>query len=261
MKIIDLNDENKDLVSLCLEDWSSDAKEAGCKRREWIERLRGRGLRIKLAVDEEGKIGGMIQYLPIEQSLVDGADLYMIHCIWVHGHKEGRGNFQKHGMGKALLTAAEKDAQALGAKGMAAWGLWLPFWMKASWFKKHGYRKADRHGITVLMWKPFTDDAKPPKWYPRIRTLPDLIPGKVNITAFVNGWCLAQNLVYERAKRAAAAFGAKVIFQEIDTFERCHVAEWGISDAVLIDNKPIQKGPPPSYEKICKAIARRLKNL
>ena len=38
----------------------------------------------------------------------------------------------KRGMGKALLAAAEEDARALGTKGMAAWGVWLPSWMKAS---------------------------------------------------------------------------------------------------------------------------------
>ena len=108
----------------------------------------------------------MIQYGPIEHSIVDGAGLYFVYCIHVHGYKQGRGNFQRHGMGTALLAAAEEDARALGAKGMAAWGVWLPFWMKASWFKKHGYRKADRQGISVLLWKPFTDDAKPPRWLP-----------------------------------------------------------------------------------------------
>lgn len=53
-------------------------------------------------------------------------------------------------MGTALLSAAEKDARRLGARGMAAWGVWLPFWMKASWFKQHGYRKADRQGLAML---------------------------------------------------------------------------------------------------------------
>ena len=33
---------------------------------------------------------------------------------------------------------------------MAAWGLALPIWMRASWFKKHGYRKADRRGFATL---------------------------------------------------------------------------------------------------------------
>lgn len=32
--------------------------------------------------------------------------------------------------------------------------------MKASWFKKQGYRKADHQGMAVLLWKPFTDVAE-----------------------------------------------------------------------------------------------------
>ena len=261
MKIVDLPDEKKELFCLCLEDWSAEAKEAGPKRRQWLDRSQQHGLRAKLAVDDHGVEGGMIQYGPIERSHVDGTGLYFVHCIHVHGYKQGRGNFQRRGMGQALLAAAEQDARQLGAQGMAAWGVWLPFWMRASWFKKHGYRKADRHGISVLLWKPFHDDAQPPRWFPRTRKLPEPIPGKVNVTAFVSGWCLAQNLVYERARRAAAELGDKVAFREIDTSERSAVVEWGVSDAVLVDGKNLQKGPPPSFEKIRAAIAKRARGL
>jgi hypothetical protein len=82
----------------------------------------------------------------------------------------------------------------------------------------------------------------------------------VNITAFTNGWCLAQNFVYERAKSAAAEFGDKVVFQDIVTSARSAVAEWGVSDAVFIDGKNVQKGPRPSYEKIPKIIAKRIRD-
>ena len=37
------------------------------------------------------------------------------------------------------------------------------------------------------------------------------------VTAFVNGWWQAQNIVRERARGAAAEPGEKVIFQKIDT--------------------------------------------
>ena len=261
MEIIDLSEEHKDLFCLCLEDWSDDAREAGPKRRQWLDRMLPLGLRAKLAVDDDGVVGGMIQYAPIERTFVDGEGLYFIHCIHVHGYKQGRGNFQKRGMGKALLAAAEEDARGLGAIGMAAWGVWLPFWMKASWFKKHGYRKADRQGLSVLLWKPFTNDAQHPRWFPKTRKLPEPIPGKVNVTAFSSGWCLAQNLVYERAKRAAAELGDKVVVQEIDTSERAAVAEWGYSEEVLVDGRTVQRGPPPSYEKVRKIIAKRIKRL
>ncbi len=262
MKIIDLSDEHEKLYFLCLEDWSEEIKEAGDHKENWYNRMKDKGLRVKLALDDGGEVGGMIQYTPIEQSFAEGTDLYLINCIWVHGHKEGRGNFQKRGMGKALLQAAEDDARALGAKGIAAWGIPLPFWMKASWFRKHGYTRVDKQGFLgqVLLWKPFTDGAIPPKWL-RQKKQPEVTPGKVTVTAFLNGWCPAQNMVFERARRAASEFGDKVVFQPINTFDRDTFLEWGISDALFVDGKQVRTGPPPSYEKIKNAIAKKMKRL
>jgi GNAT superfamily N-acetyltransferase len=260
MKIIDLIEEHKKLYFVCLEDWSEEVKEAGNHKEIWFNKMKDKGLRVKIALDERGEVGGMIQYVPIENSLIEGNDLYFINCIWVHGHKKGRGNFQNKGMGKALLRVAESDAKALGAKGMAAWGIWPPFWMKASWFKKQGYRKVDRIGIQVLLWKPFTDDAVSPRWI-REKKRPEISHGKVTVTAFLNGWCPAMNMTFERAKRAASEFGDKVVFREINTFDRKVFLEWGISDALFIDDRQVKTGPPPSYEKIKKLIAKRVKKL
>lgn len=259
MNIVDLTEEYRELFAICLEDWSEEAREAGDRRARWVERFLGKGLRAKLALDDRGEVGGMIQYLPIEHSTAAGAGLYFIPCIWVHGHQQGRGNFQGHGMGGALLEAAEADARALGAKGMAAWGLWLPVWMKASWYKKHGYRAADRQGLMVLLWKSFAEEARPPRWHPKGKKLPKPAPGKVNVTAFVNGWCMAGNLATERARRAAQELGDRVVYREIDTSQPGAIAALGFSDALFIDGKAIRTGPPPSYEKIRSIIARRIK--
>jgi len=163
-------------------------------------------------------------------------------------------------MGKALLQAAEQDAAAKGAKGIAAWGISLPFWMKASWFKKRGYKKVDKQGMMVLLWKQFADDAVSPKLIPE-KKQPEKIPGQVTVTAFKNGWCSVQNMVFERAKRAAAELGEKVVFREIDTSDRNVFMEWGIADALFIDNKQVRTGPPPSFEKIRSKIARRVKKI
>jgi N-acetylglutamate synthase-like GNAT family acetyltransferase len=95
-----------------------------------------------------------IAFLCFEHSFVDGKDLYFIPCIWVHGYKQGRGSFQRRGMGKALLKAAEEDIKNRGARGIAAWGVSLPFWMKASWFKKQGYKKVDKKGSGYFSGNP-----------------------------------------------------------------------------------------------------------
>lgn len=260
MNVIDLSAEHEPLFHVCLEDWSDEIREAGDHKKVWCGKMAGRGLRVKLAVDDDGRVGGMIQYLPIEFAPVLGADLYFVACIWVHGHKQGRGNFQKRGMGKALLHAAETDVQQLGSKGLAAWGLWIPVWMKAAWFKRQGYKKADRDGLRVLLFKPFAEDAVAPKWIRR-RKRPESVPGQVTVTALKNGWCPGQNIAFERAKRAAACFGERVVFREIDTFDRQVFLEWGIADALFIDDKEVATGPPPSYDRIHKLIAKRVRKL
>jgi len=258
MKVIDLTDEHKELYFVCLEDWSPELPEAGDHKRIWYDAMKEKGLRVKLALDDSGNVGGMIQYAPVERSWLEGHGLYFIYCIWVHGHKQGRGDFQKRGMGKALLQAAEDDAKSLGAKGMAAWGMAIPVFMRASWFRKHGYRKADKIGMQILLWKPFADDAVAPKWI-REKKKPETAPGKVTVTAFIDGWCPAVNMAVERAKRAVSEFGGKVNFQAVNTLDRDIFLDWGISDALFINGKEVRTGPPPSFNKIRKKIARQVK--
>lgn len=260
MDVIDLDSEHERLYFQCLEDWSEEMKEAGDHKERWYDRMKNRGLRAKLARDENGAVGGMIQYLPIEEHHLQGEDLHLILCIWVHGYKKGRGNFQKRGMGKALIRAAEEDSRAMGKKGIAAWGVALPFFMRASWFKKRGYKPVDRDGIMVLLWKPFSEDAVPPRWVRR-KKKPGKIAGKVTVSAFVNGWCPAQNLSFERARRAAEQFGDKVLFQQYDTLDRDVFEEWGISDGLFVDGKKVRTGPPPSFEKIKGLIEQRVRKL
>ncbi|HBA35853.1 MAG TPA: hypothetical protein DCZ12_17140 [Gammaproteobacteria bacterium] len=260
MQIIDLEPAYYQTYFNCLEDWSDEMKEAGGHKACWYDKYKEKGLRVKLALNEIKQAVGMIQYLPIEHSVVDGHELYFILCIWVHGHKEGVGNAQGQGIGEQLLTAAEHDAASRGAKGMAAWGLWLPFWMKASWFKKHGYKKADRDSISLLVWKPFSEDAAQPSWVRPKKSVPTR-SGKVVVTAFINGWCPSQNVIFERAKRACSTFGDKVLFDIIDTSEKENFLEWGISDGLFIDGKKVFSGPPPSYEKLVKTVAKKVKSL
>lgn len=258
MRIVDLSEEHESAYCVCLEDWSDEMAEAGDHKRRWYETMRERGLRVKLALDGDGRPVGMIQYLPIEHSFALGEDLYVVLCIWVHGYEQGVGNHQGHGIGAALLAEAERDAAALGAKGLAAWGLTLPFWMRSSWFKKHGYVRADKQDGRELVWKPFVDDATPPQWVPE-GPAPERVPGQVTVTAYLNGWCPAGNLVYERARRAAEELGPAVVFETIDTTEQSDMVRHGRSDGVFVDGKALQTGAPPSYAKIRTRMEKRLR--
>jgi GNAT superfamily N-acetyltransferase len=257
MEVVDISQKHERIYFACLEDWSEESKEAGNHKELWYQGMKDKGLRVKLALEGD-KVCGMIQYVPVEHSFAEGKDIYQVLCIWVHGHKQGIGDQRKRGIGKALLQAAEEDVKSAGAKGLAVWGISLPFWMKASWFKKHGYKKVDKVGMQVLLWKPFSDDAIPPKWI-REKKKPVAEPGKVTVTAFLNGWCTVQNTVFERAKRAASEFGDRVEFHPIYTADPHTFSEWGISDALFIDGKKTGFGAPLSYEKIKKKIARRVK--
>ena len=113
MKVIDLTEEHKELYFVCLEDWSKELPEAGDHKQIWYDTMKEKGLRVKLALDDAGNVGGMIQYAPVERSWLEGHGLYFIYCIWVHGHKQGRGNFQKRGMGKALLRPPRRTPSPL----------------------------------------------------------------------------------------------------------------------------------------------------
>lgn len=262
IRVVDLGPEQEPLYFVCLEDWpGADLADAGEHKARWYQRARQQGLRVKLALDADGEPGGMIQYLPIEHAPALGRGLHFILCIWVHGHAAGRGDRRGHGLGTALLEAAEADARALGARGMAAWGLALPFWMRAAWFRRHGYRKADRRGLSRLVWKPFHPDAVAPTWLPETGRRPSPIPGKVAITACLGGWCPAQNLALERARRAAAPHGDRVALQVVDTWEREAMEAWGQCDALFVDGKQVRTGPPPSQARLDRLVAARVARL
>jgi hypothetical protein len=260
MKIADITPETESHYFCCLEEYSDDIKEAGDQKQKWYNHMKDKGLKVKFALDDNNVIGGMIQYLPVEHSIFEGENLFAVLCIWVHGHKQGRGDYRNRGMGKALLKAAEDDSRQLGANGLATWGLILPVFMRASWFKKQGYRVVDKSGIMRLMWKPFNENAKPPKFI-KPKKQPAMGEGKVNVAIFKTGWCQTMNIAFERAKRASKDFTGKINLEEFQSTDKKVLAEWGITDALYIDGKEIRVGPAPSFKTIRKRIERRVNKI
>ena len=248
MEIVDLDSTNEHAWSVCLKEWDRPPPDEQARtervitrRVEWCRRLPDRGLRVKLALTDDGTPGGMIQYLPIEYSHADGQDLYFVTCTWVHGYDEGPGNLQGKGMGKALLAAAEEDVPERGAKGLVAWGNTFPGWMPVAWLLKRGYEEADRDGPRVLVWKRFASDAVAPLWRV-VRKVPEAIPGKVTVTAFVNPACAVDCNFYERVTEVVAEIGGDVRFETIDTSLPEALAEWGVSNGLFVNGRQITGG-------------------
>ena len=259
MKIVDISPETEHNYFCCLEDWSEDMKEAGDHKKIWYGRMKDKGVRVKLA-EEDGVIKGMIQYLPIEYSMFEGENLYVVLCIWVHGHKQGIGDQRHKGIGTQLIRAAEEDCRELGSGGLVTWGLSIPVFMRASWFKKKGYRVVDKDGAMRLLWKPFSEEISPPRFMKK-KKKPGKGTDKVDITLFRTGWCPAYNLAYERTIRAAGEFGDRIRLHEYDALDRNVVKEWGITDGIYIDGKEIRTGPPPTYEKVHRKIEKRARKI
>lgn len=260
MNIIDISPVTEEIYFCCLEDWSDEMKESGDHKQRWYERMKEKGVRVKLAKNEDEVISGMIQYLPIEHSMFEGKNLHVVLCIWVHGHKQGIGDQRKKGMGKALLKAAEDDCRETGSGGLVTWGLGIPAFMRASWFKKHGYKVVDKSGVMRLLWKPFNDEVPPPKFMKK-KKKPGKGNSKVDISIFKTGWCPAMNIAYERTLRASKALRDRIDLKEYDTVDRKIVEEWGITDGIFIDGKELRTGPPPPYEKVRRKIEKRARKI
>ena len=258
MKIIDLTKEIEPLYFVCLAEWDEELNKVKSIKEKWYNEMKGKGLRIKIALNDEGVISGMIEYMPSEYSCAEGFNLYIVNCIWVHGYKgKGRGNQQSKGIGKALLKAAEDDVTTLGMNGLTVWGLSEAIWMNAPWYQKHGYEKVDQTGWFILLWKAFTDNAVPPKWR-KGEFKQTLVPGKVKVTTFFSGQCCSENSIYCSAKKAASEFGDNVIFEEIDMGKAENRRKYGFDWRLYINGENLFTGYPPSYEQIKAKIKEKL---
>lgn len=260
MQIKDLKETDLPLYLCCLEDYATVLEPGKAYKQKWYNQMKDKGLRVKLAVDEDGTVAGMIQYLPVEHSHIRGEEMYFIYCIWVHGHKLGIGNRQKRGMGKALLSAAEADVKALGAKGLIAWGLRIPVWMKASWFRKQGFISADTQGMMALVYKPFTPDALKPA-FPKQKKLPESAPDKVILTDIISGWCPYTNVTHHNATKVATEFADKVELRILDATDPAVLEEWGIGEGLYINGKEVRSSPPLPNEKLKSNVGKAIKRL
>ena len=259
MEIVDLGPEHEEVFYCCLKPEDRVFAEGVPMKRDWLYRHGGEGVRVKLAIDDDGAVAGMVQYVPrpLAPFVVGDDGIWVIHCIWVHLYESAIGDRGGKGMGTALLQAAEEDMRSLGARGVAAWGLTFPEWMNVPWFERHGYARVDEQGVLGLAFKAFDPDVDDPRWLEE-RRRPGPIPGKVRVSSFVIGWCTSGNLNHTWAQRASDELGEDVVFETYDTSDPSVVAEWGISSGILVDGAQLVIDGSETYEKVRDLIAAHL---
>ena len=176
----------------------------------------------------------------------------------MHGYEHLVGNQQGQGYGRFILDGIEEDVRQTGARGIAAWGMDLPYWNPVSFYEHMGYARVETNGPVVLVWKPFAEDAEPPSLIRQNRS-PVKREGQTTVTAFVNGWCNGSCGQCVHARDAVAGLDEFVAYEEIDTSDRATILSWGIDDDIFVDDKPFDPGRPlwTSADLRAELLARR----
>ncbi|MFW6281643.1 MAG: hypothetical protein ACOC1O_02460 [bacterium] len=257
-RIKDLSDFEMDEYLCCLKTW--DKSFYSDRKRKWYNKKVKRGLCVKVMKDDSNNVLGMVQYLPAEESFVEGEDIYLIQCIWVNGYEKGTGNVQGRGLGISLLSAVEKDVKSRGIGALAAWGMSFEEWMPVSWYIKQGYTEVDRDGMRVLVWKKFNTTVSAPQ-ISKPKKLPETVKGKVLVLVFNDGWCQDSNIESDVTKKIVKDYGDKVVYKEYDTSDKEVLREWGIDNAILVDKEWLSFGPHSVEEQLRKLIEEKISDL
>jgi N-acetylglutamate synthase-like GNAT family acetyltransferase len=252
MKLVDVDRETEGTFLRCLHDARPDDPRVIELRRRWFDAERKRGLRARVLVLDSGEVAALCQYMPVEHTHIEGKDLLVILCIWVHGYDHHIGNRQGNGYGRYILEAIEADARESGAAGLVAWGMDFPYWNPVSFYEHMGYSRVDKDGMAVLVWKPFRDDAAPPRYLHQTRR-PAAETDKVSLTVFMNGWCTGSCGQCVTARDAVAGLEDRVDYSEVDTSDPEVLRSWGISDGIFVEGEPYRSGEPPASSEVLRA--------
>jgi GNAT superfamily N-acetyltransferase len=237
IKVGDVTEDTLWYVACCAKvDGNADLEQAAELHEDWMRKaLTRRGMHAKIALDGDDPVGFLF-LLPIERTswYIAGEELFTIQCMNVE--QEYRG----YGIGEKLLAAAE-DTALSRAKGMAVIAFDPSDWfMPAVFFRDRGYQEVERRGTSVLMFKPFEEEAPAPSFVLRNYRPPRLIPGKVIVEAFWSPQCLTTALDILHVREVCAEFGDDVILRELNASMPGMRERFGIPRTLFING--VEKG-------------------
>lgn len=257
----DMDATDEYFVGTCTHTDESDEIDSCARRRlVWLRGMHEKGLRVKVAT-LDGERAGFLYVIPIEFCPWGplGHDLLVIPCLYVP--KEG------HGVGKALIAAAEEEARRQGRKGVVTIGYRHDFWfMPASFFETNGFSECEQPGqyrshakdSSVLLWKVCDEHAEVPlalrsnyKFRP--------ITGKVVVDLFWNPFCQTSDIEAQRVREVALEFGDRVALNEYCADDRAVLSRHQISRGIFINGCVIDWGYEAPKEGVAEAIVQALR--
>ena len=146
----------------------------------------------------------------------------------------------------------EEDARKSGFKGVAVWGKDFPYWNPVSFYEHMGYKRADKSGNNVLVWKTWDDSLEIPK-IKHVEPTKLSNDKKINVTAFLCGWCIGE---------IEGALEARDVVKGIENIACCSIVD--ISSTPIIDggvylDEELYKpdGPPYTIDELKADIVKR----
>ena len=234
MQLIDISTDTERAFFTCLHLEEPEDPEYTTHNRNWYAEYKDKGYKAQVLVLDDGRIVGKCHYIPIEHSPFVGKELLAILClcVWLYEHHVGD---QRHrGYGRLMLNHVEQYACSSGFKGLAAWAMdW--HWNPVSFYEHMGYNRTDAQDKVVVVWKPFRDDAEPPRLL-RLDNLPSPSREKVQVVVADNPWCNG-NTKLTTARQAIKGIEHLVDYTEAPPPCRDRIIHLGHVGGVLLDGR------------------------
>ena len=254
LQIRDMTAQDERFVASCTHVSETEEWDASRQRRiPWLRQMQEQGMRVKVAL-LDGQHAGFLYLLPIEIAPAGpvGKDLSAIQCLAV------RDELKDHGVGHALIAAAEEEARRQGRKGIVVTAFYHDFWfMPAPFFEGCGFTVARHKGKAAILWKTFDDQAETPAFMePRYRFAP--VEGAVAIDLFWSRSCLTTDTEAQRVREVAAEFGDAVLLREYCADDPAVRARYGIYRAIYIDGQEVGWGYEAPRDGLREAIRKAM---
>ena len=234
MRLVDISSDTERAFFTCLHLEEPEDLESTASSRDWYAEHKDKGYKAQVLILDDGRIVGKCHYIPIEDSPFVGKDLLAILCISVWLYEYHIGDQRCKGYGRFMLNHIEQYARSSGFKGVVAWAMdW--HWNPVSFYEHMGYSRVDMQDKVVVVWKPFCEDAEPP----RLLRLDDILSEgweKVRVVVADNQWC-NNNAKLMTAREAIKGVEHLVEYTEVEAPYRNRIIHLGHVGGVFLDGK------------------------